>query len=386
MIKSVKDVLSDDFWIMPATPEYLQEGIPYITSKNIKNGVIDFSNANYISQEAYDSISKNRSILCGDILISMIGTLGETAEVTAENGMFYGQNMFLVRLDERQVNKRYFLNYFNSSFVKRSLAGSQNQSTQKYLKANHIENLQIPIPELSEQESIAQKLDVLDRIIKQRKAELVLMDDLIKARFVEMFGDPELGQSKYSTKKLGDLSNKISDGVHAKPVYTESGRPFLSVVNINKGFVDFTDCKFVSEEAYQQMIKSTNPEKGDVLYTKVGATYGIPAYVDTEIEFCLYVSVCLIKPKHESINSRFLSTQMGMPSVKHQADARIKGIGVPDLHLNQIREFDIICPPRELQEEFVAFVEQVDKSKSAVQKALEETQLLFDSLMQKYFG
>lgn len=185
-----------------------------------------------------------------------------------------------------------------------------------------------------------------------------------------MFGDPEAGTSKYEKERLGNLSNKISDGVHAKPIYTETGRPFLSVVNINKGIVDFTDCKYVSEEAYQKMIKSTYPEKGDVLYTKVGATYGIPAYIDTDKEFCLYVSVCLIKPRHERINSRFLSIQMGMPSIKHQADARIKGIGVPDLHLNQISEFDIICPPREMQDAFVNFVQQTDKSKHCVKNDL----------------
>ena len=232
-------------------------------------------------------------------------------------------------------------------------------------------------------------VDVLNRVssvITARRQELLMLDELIKARFVEMFGDPEAGTCRYGTKKLGELSVKISDGVHAKPNYTETGRPFLSVVNINKGIVDFTDCKYVSEEAYKKMIKSTHPENGDVLYTKVGATYGIPAYVDTDKEFCLYVSVCLIKPKHERINARFLSIQMGMPSIKHQADARIKGIGVPDLHLNQIREFNIICPPRASQDEFVAFVDQVDKSKAQVQKALDETRLLFDSLMQEYFG
>ncbi len=244
----------------------------------------------------------------------------------------------------------------------------------------------INLPSLNDQKDIVKKLDGLKNAMKLREEQLAKLDELVKARFVEMFGNQELGEAKYSTKKLGDLSNKISDGVHAKPVYTESGRPFLSVVNINKGIVDFTDCKFVSEDAYQKMIKSTNPEKGDVLYTKVGATYGIPAYVDSETEFCLYVSVCLIKPKHEAINSRFLSIQMGMPSVKHQADARIKGIGVPDLHLNQIREFDIICPPRELQDKFVAYVEQVDKSKVVVQKSIDETQIFFNSLIQEYFG
>lgn len=134
------------------------------------------------------------------------------------------------------------------------------------------------------------------------------------------------------------------------------------------------------------MIKSTHPEKGDILYTKVGATYGIPAYVDTDIEFCLYVSVCLIKPKHELINSKFLAIQLDMPFVKYQADKRIKGIGVPDLHLNQISEFEIILPPRELQNQFADFVTQVEKQKATVQQSIDKLETLKKSLMQEYFG
>lgn len=244
----------------------------------------------------------------------------------------------------------------------------------------------IPVYPQTRQSEVVERLNIIQSIIAHRQQQLQKLDELVKARFVEMFGDAENGESKFPLILLGDLATKISDGVHAKPQYTESGRPFLSVVNINQKKVDFTDCKFVSEDAYQKMIKSTHPEKGDVLYTKVGATYGIPAYIDTDIEFCLYVSVCLIKPDHHKINSKFLAIQMDTPFVKHQADKRIKGIGVPDLHLNQIREFQIVCPPRELQDEFVDFVNQLDKSKFVMQQALQKAQLLFDSLMQEYFG
>lgn len=181
MSQRVKDILVDDFWIMPATPEYKDDGIPYITSKNIKNGIIDFTKVNYISQEAYNSISRNRPILVGDILISMIGTLGETAEVKESYGSFYGQNMFLVRINENKVNKRYFLDFFKSSSVKRALEGKQNQSTQKYLKANHIEDLTIPMLKLDEQKLIAEQLDKLSYIIKLRTDELKKLDELIKS-------------------------------------------------------------------------------------------------------------------------------------------------------------------------------------------------------------
>ena len=219
-------------------------------------------------------------------------------------------------------------------------------------------------------------------VIKQ----LEKLDELVKARFVEMFGDPVTNPKGYEKYKLENLARKISDGVHLKPDYTETGRPFLSVVNINKGVINFENCKYVSEDAYQKMIKSTHPERGDVLYTKVGATYGIPAYVDTDIAFCLYVSVCLIKPKREAINPRFLSLSMEMPYVKHQADRRIKGIGVPDLHLNQISEFEILCPPLKEQDIFIYFVERLDEEKRVVQQSLEKLELMKKALMQEYFG
>ena len=178
-----------------------------------------------------------------------------------------------------------------------------------------------------------------------------------------MFGDPIQNPMHWEIKKLGDICTKISDGVHAKPEYTSTGKPFISVVNINSGKLLFDDCKYVSEEANEKMIKSTQPEKGAVLYTKVGATYGIPALVDTDKEFCLYVSVALLKPKSDIVNSQFLTISMAQPYIKNQADKRIKGIGVPDLHLNQIREFDVLLPPLELQNQFNDFVQQIDKSK-----------------------
>ncbi|MBU9744706.1 restriction endonuclease subunit S [Lachnospiraceae bacterium ASD3451] len=239
-------------------------------------------------------------------------------------------------------------------------------ATFKEISKTIVQNIEIEVPDIEKQHKIAAILKRCNDIIIKREREIEELDTLIKARFVEMFGDLEQNPKGYHTRKLGSLATKISDGVHAKPEYTETGRPFISVVNINTGKISFEGCKFVSEEAYQAMIKSTHPKRGDILYTKVGATYGIPAYVDTDTEFCLYVSVSLIKPRHEEIDSRFLALSMAMPYVKRQADSRIKGIGVPDLHLNQIREFDIICPPRSEQEEFAAFVAQTDKSKVAL--------------------
>jgi type I restriction enzyme S subunit len=259
-------------------------------------------------------------------------------------------------------------------------------ATFKEISKSIVESIEIPLPEVNQQKEIAEKFKKLEQLISLRKQQLAKLDELVKARFVEMFGDPVTNPKGYEKYKLENLARKISDGVHSKPDYTETGRPFLSVVNINKGVINFKNCKYVSEDAYQKMIKSTHPERGDVLYTKVGATYGIPAYVDTDIAFCLYVSVCLIKPKREVINPRFLSLSMEMPYVKHQADRRIKGIGVPDLHLNQISEFEILCPPLKEQDIFIYFVERLDGEKRVVQQSLDKLELMKKALMQEYFG
>ena len=143
---------------MPQTPSYVDEGIPYITSKNIKNRKISFEDINYITKEDYETISKNRSINTDDLLITMIGTIGECAFV-GKDTEFYGQNMYLVRLNNK-VNKKYFQYYFEMN--KNKLVSKKNASSQGYLKAGSIDNMQIQLPPLALQEKIVDVLDKFD--------------------------------------------------------------------------------------------------------------------------------------------------------------------------------------------------------------------------------
>jgi len=316
----------------------------------------------------------------GTVLLSSRAPIGKVAIVGSPMACNQGFKNLICKKELRNHYLYYFLksktNYLN-------LLG--RGATFKEISKTIVENIEIPLPSIEEQKKISERLHKINNLILLRKQQNEKLDLLIKSRFVEMFGDPFTNEKGWNIEKLGNLATKISDGVHAKPNYTTIGKPFISVVNITKGFINFTNCKYVSEDDYYKMIKSTHPEKGDVLYTKVGATYGIPAYVDTDEDFCLYVSVSLIKPNHEKINSRFLSISMGMPYVKEQADRRIRGIGVPDLHLNQIKEFDIVCPSLEMQSDFTDFVKQIDKQKFELQKSLNELNTLYDALMQKYF-
>ncbi len=320
----------------------------------------------------------------GDVLFGKRRAYQKKVAIAPFDGIFSAHGMVL-RPKEDIVDKNFFPLFISSDYFLDEAIRISVGSLSPTINWRDLKELEFELPDLEEQRKLAEVLWAINDAMEAYKKLISATEELVKSRFIEMFGDPEAETCTYCTCKLRELSNKISDGVHAKPKYLDSGRPFLSVVNINKKKIDFTDCKYVSEEAYQKMIKSTYPEKGDVLYTKVG-TYGIPAYVDTDEEFCLYVSVCLIKPKHDLINSKFLALQMDMPFIRHQADSRIKGIGVPDLHLNQIAEFDIINPPRYLQDDFVAFAEQTDKSKYELEQALLELTATYKRIVAENLG
>ena len=364
MEQSVKDILADDFWIMPATPEYIDKGVPYITSKNIKNGTIDFSKVNYISQEDYEYISKNRPILVGDILISMIGTLGETAEVKETDGLFYGQNMFLVRIDESKVNKRYFLNFFKSNCVKRALKGKQNQSTQKYLKANHIEDLIIPVPDVTKQELIAKQLDKLTYIITLRTNELKQLDDLIKARFVEMFGDPVANNKGWKTKPLLDMG-KCKNGMNFH--YDDSGIEISCL-----GVGDFKDLSVI-DNTKKLSIVSLNEmpseeyllKDGDIVFVRsngnkdlVGRSLAIyPGNLPTTFSgFCIRYRI-----HDDEITVLYLLRVLKMESMRKKMAGR--GANIQNLNQQILGTLVIPVPPIELQNQFADFVRAVDKSK-----------------------
>lgn len=167
------DLTEDKFWIMPSTPKFNEnEKIPYITSKNIRGGDVNFDKIKFISHTDYLHVSKNRPILAGDMLISMIGTIGEIARVKETDLDFYGQNMYLIRLNKSLIHGDYFLHFFDSPNIKNHFNSVKNNSGQGYLKANNIEKLQIPIPSLATQTEIVRNLDTFTEIISELNDEL----------------------------------------------------------------------------------------------------------------------------------------------------------------------------------------------------------------------
>jgi len=243
----------------------------------------------------------------------------------------------------------------------------------------------IPLPPIAQQKRIAAILDKAEELRGLRRKALGELDAIVQSIFLEMFGDPVTNPKNNKVVLLSDVTTRITDGVHQKPTYTESGIPFISVKDITTGTLKFDDCKFISQEEHKKFTRRCRPELHDILYTKVGATYGRPALIDIDREFSIYVSVCLIKPRLDMINPLFLCTALGTSAVKNQADRRIKGIGVPDLHLDQIQKFLIPLPSMSKQQEFVLRVKVIKHLKTAHRKSLTQLDALFASLQHRAF-
>ncbi|MBD2483488.1 restriction endonuclease subunit S [Planktothrix sp. FACHB-1365] len=287
-------------------------------------------------------------------------------------------------LNNIKCNSRYLFHHLSAYWKKFNLS-KQFGSATNYIRMQNFLDYTIPLPPIASQRRIADILDKADEIIRKRKEAIALTEQLQKSIFLDMFGDPVINPKGWEVKRLEDVTTKITDGVHAKPEYTATGIPFISVKDITTGELLFDNCKFISEESHFKYTRRYKPEYGDILYTKVGATYGRPALVNVQKEFSIYVSVALLKPNREIIKSEFLKEVMATSAVKSQADKSIKGIGVPDLHLNMIKNFLIPVPSISIQDEFIKKFKKINQQKIKLELHLQESENLFNSLLQKAF-
>ena len=190
------------------------------------------------------------------------------------------------------------------------------------------------------------------------RALLLKTDEMVKSQFIEMFGD--ISTEDY--KPLGEVCTLITDGTHNPPKFVDSGIPFILVSNITGNVVTYDTPKFITEESYEILMKRTPIEVGDVLLSTVGS-YGHPAVVTEERKFAFQRHVAHLKPNRDILDSRFLHAAILSADVQNQIDILVLGVAQKTLNLSAIKQIRIPLPVMNRQKEFIAFVEQSDKSK-----------------------
>lgn len=322
----------------------------------------------------------------GDILFAkMMGTKKtlHLDEDTAQN--IYSTGFCAVRARPTVLTDRCLYHLLTSKAFLDQKDKNCSGATQKAITNAGLSKITIKVPSIGQQASIAQQLDRIASIIALRQSELQKLDELIKARFVEMFGTLEEPTHEFSWATLKELCNKITDGKHGGCT-TESGteRYFVGAREIYDNIVHYDTAPEINLAEFEKDYKRCNVEIGDFLIVNTGATIGKSAIATDPRTECtlLQKSVALLKVKRELLNPVFLQYCYKVNEKMYKVES---ASAQPNLLLSKINSTEIYVPPIELQEQFSAFVKQTDKSKVVVQKALDEAQTLFDSLMQEYF-
>lgn len=241
---------------------------------------------------------------------------------------------------------------------------------------------EIPLPPLDEQRKIAEVLDKVSDLIDKRRQQLDKLDLLVKARFVEMFGDLRSNKHGWDFLALSQLCD-VRDGTHDSPQYMSKGYPLLTSKNFTSGTIDFTDCNLISKEDFDKINQRSNVDVGDIIMPMIG-TIGNPVIVDTKRPFAIK-NVALIKFVNNQVSNVFIRHLLTSDYFKQITFTFSRGGTQKFVALGDIRKLPIPLVPSQLQNQFAAFVKQTENTKTTISHSLEKLETLKKALMQEFF-
>ena len=328
----------------------------------------------------------------GDVLFAKITPCmenGKGALATGlENGIGFGSTEFHVLRPNAGIVLGQWLYYLTSwqAFRKDAEKHMTGSAGQKRVPKSFLEKYEVDVPPIDDQKYQVLQLNRIRKVIDARQQQLSALDDLIKSRFVEMFGD-ETNPYQWPVVNVEDVAN-VSVGVVIKPAqyYTdaEHGVKAFRSLNIGAGTIKDSDWVYFSHEGNDKNSKSQLREN-DLLIVRSGAP-GTACVVPKVYEGCNAIDIIIARPETDKVNPYYLCTYTNLPHGKRQIDEGTGGAAQQHFNVGKYNKLQLMLPPLKQQNEFVSFLEQIDKSKSVIQKSLDETQRLFDSLMQEYFG
>lgn len=337
----------------------------YITIKNIKNNslVID-DNTDFIDDEAVDMIHKRSQIKKGDILFASIGRFGDTYIIEEEpTGWDINESVFAFTVDEKLIRQKYFHYLFKHKETIRQLTKNSSGSTFKSIKMNQLKKMRFDLPDLNSQDIIVSLLDCVTNIISIYEQELLLLDELVKARFVEMFGD-ENNSKGWEIVNIEDVAN-VQVGVVIKPsqYYTDqyNGIKAFRSLNIGNGYIKDDNWVYFSKEGNKKnkkSILSTN----DVLVVRSGAP-GTACVVTSEYAGSNAIDVIIAHPDFQKVDSRYLCTYTNMSHGKSQIIEGTGGAAQQHFNVGKYNKLKLMLPPLEYQKQYVKILEEIDKSR-----------------------
>ena len=367
-------------------------GIPVLRTTNFTNeGIVNYNNV--VTRIIEKKKIEEKYLRKGDIIIEKSGgsdkqPVGRVVYFDGpENTYLFNNFTGLLRVkDQAKWYPRYVFYSLFSNYHRGGTRAFQNKTTGLHnLKIDDfVSRCEVTEAGINEQIAACKQMDRVNDIIRMHQQQLQKLDELVKARFVELFGDPisnPHGFDKVDLSELADIKIGPFGSLLHKEDYIEGGYALLNPSHIIDGKIAPDSKLTVSREKYEEL-SAYRLKAGDVVMGRRGEM-GRCAVVPCDGYLCGTGSL-LIRTKGD-VTADYIQKVISFPSFKKAIEDMAVGQTMPNLNVPIVSRFQIIKPPIEVQHSYYAFVEQTDKSKVAVQKALDEAQLLFDSLMQKYF-
>lgn len=286
------------------------------------------------------------------------------------------------------LERQYLYYYLKSDFVLQRIKAVATGSVRDNLKLSMLYEFPIELPKLENQRKIVKILDKVSDVVEKKEQELEQLDTFVKSRFAEMFGNPLNGTAKYPIHQVGEVANSVDpQPSHRTPPVEEDGVPYVSIKDCDykTGKIDFEGARKVSPKVLEEHLNRYTLHEGDFVIGKIG-TIGNPVFIPARDDYTLSANIVLVQPNRELVSPYFLKYSFESDFVERQFAEAKNSTSQAAFGIQKVRTVKVMNPDLDVQNKFENFVQQVDKSKSKIQKSLEETQLLFDSLMQKYFG
>ena len=367
--------------------KYTSSGIRIIRIANVQKGYIEDDSPVFYQTADVDL---NKYMLReNDLLVSLTGNVGRTALLTKDMlPAALNQRVACLRLKTNKITRGFLFHLLNSDYFESKCIQSSQGVAQKNLSTEWLKSYDLPLYSLSKQNEITKILDNLRNTIILKEQEIQKYDELIKARFIEMFGDPLDGSAKYPIHQVGEVADTIDpQPSHRTPPIDESGIPYISIKDCDykTGRIDFEGARKVGRKVLEEQSKRYTLHDGDFVIGKIG-TIGNPVFIPPRDDYTLSANVVLVQPNNNLVSPYFLKYSLESDYVNRQFAEAKNSTSQAAFGIQKVRTIKVMNPDLNIQRKFDHFVKQVDKSREEVKKSLEKTKQLYDSLMQEYFG
>ena len=357
--------------------DWSDEGIPIIR-------IQDLTGNSYQANRYNGEYASKYEVNDGDVLISWSASLG--VYVWHGEKAVLNQHIFKVVFDKKRISKDFFVHQVG--LFLENAASDAHGATMKHLTKPVFDALPFYLPPYEKQCEIAEVLDKVTRLIFLRKQQLAKLDELIKARFVEMFGDTKLNPNNFPCCSLSEYIVFLTSGYRGWSQYfTDSGEYFITIKNVKNCKITLQDVQYVTPPDNAEA-KRTRVQENDLLIS-ITADLGRTGIVTKKIaEHGAYINQHLtcIRLKQDKLNPLYVAYYMESDAGKEQFVAKNQSAVKAGLNFNAINSLKLMVPPLALQNQFAAFVERANQQKQTVQQSLEKLELMKKTLMQEYFG